>query len=344
MRKLSTKITQSIVLMMIVLMVSSCRISIPAVKPLADNTAKMSTAIGTAYTNTETLLAQTDIDDKKLKELEKAWEPTKKALVALVAYSDSLAALADAGAKGKEGAQALADSLNSLIGAVQPIASIPTIPATVVNAFKAINSIVASMRARKALKEAVGDAEPAIETISEIITYNLKELKNINETAGTKILTDLRLKNQGLSNYYESLSVDNNRTMQILTLILDYQNKRDLEVLNQIKKLDPALPMSASDVDLEKRQKQLIDRGKELRMEFDRIDPEYKIFKAKENEVEDTKLKGNQVLGKSVLAVEAFSKAHSELKTALNTKSRLTIAELVSIVEEIAEIYKKEEK
>jgi hypothetical protein len=83
----------------------ACRI--PDLKPFSDATAEMVTVLRQGFEQTRVSMinaAETASDSapfqSRLNQLDERWKPTRKALSALVAYSDSLAVVAEAGKKG----------------------------------------------------------------------------------------------------------------------------------------------------------------------------------------------------------------------------------------------------
>ena len=169
-----------------------CSVILPDIRPFAVETRRMVSAVDNGYTHAETLLSMVEepgepsegqSNEKHKEESEKAealwksagsdedpleklgnnWKLMKKVLNALVIYSDELAALTDAGTKGEEAAHGVADALDGIIGTMTNGAL--NIPGNLVNAFGKINDTLAKIRAGKALKKAVEEAQPAINTL-----------------------------------------------------------------------------------------------------------------------------------------------------------------------------------
>ena len=206
--------------------------SIPDIQPYADATANLATALNKGYAHTENQLSvlqaeNPDLDSQAkdtLQELRKRWKPSKEAINALVAYTDSLAALANAGKTGKEAANKLTSSFEGLYNAVAQLVAIPGLPAGVTTAFNAIaavNGVIARMRAKRALKEAAEEAAPAVKTIADVLAANFQELANLSAAAGNAAAAGYRNKHHGVLDYHQTL-VDNETT---ITSILSRMNR-----------------------------------------------------------------------------------------------------------------------
>ncbi len=361
--------------------------SIPDIQPFADATVNLATALNKGYGQTENQLATLQAENTELKvaaaakltELRDRWKPTKAGINALVAYTDSLAALAKAGKTGQEAANKLTDSFTGLYNAVGQLVPIPGLSAGVQAAFQAIgavNGTIAKMRARRALKEAAEDAAPAVETIAKILAANFEALENINAAAGTASADAVQKKYSEVLNYHQTLVANDIRITRVLSLMngffgltSDYygqaENARqaddnvragqilaalpgDLQrILDQIKHLDPKIPaaLNANDANvisvLENRQRQLLDNSKRYREELSRIDPEYQSVIARIVSIDNTTRAGTDLFTKSQEAIKAWAKAHNDLKLALEKKQGLTFRELESIVTEVLDALDK---
>ncbi|HEU4871813.1 MAG TPA: hypothetical protein VFT44_01855 [Pyrinomonadaceae bacterium] len=364
--------------------------SIPDIQPYADATANLATALNKGFAHTENQLSvlQAENPDLELQaqttliELRKRWKPSKEAINALVAYTDSLAALANAGKTGKEAANRLTSSFEGLYNAVAQLVPIPGLPAgvqTAFNAIGAINGVIARMRAKRALKEAAEEAAPAVKTIADVLAANFQELANLSAAAGNAAAAGYRNKHHGVLDYHQTL-VDNETT---ITSILSRMNRyyglpaevrakaeRVRQANNngtgaaearvileklpaamngvffQIVALDPGLPneipADQTVKALEARQKELLAKSKVNRDELSRINPEYQAVTAKLVAIDDATRSGTQLFGKGQEAIRAWAKSHEDLKLALEKKQGLTFRELVSIVQEIVDAFSKE--
>lgn len=357
--KVSTLRAKSFVVLIALSLLTSCT-QLPDLKPFADATTRMAGAMRQGYAQTEGLLIRAELDSPRINELRARWDSTKKAINAIVAYSDALAALADAGNKGEESAGALISSLEGVqtaVGALLP--GLPNVPATVTTVFRKINGVVAKLRARKALKEAVNDADEALNATATILSLNFQELARLNRAAGQEILNKLEFDHNTLRDYHDGLAAEKNQITPVLTKMLDYQNK-DKEstrptILRDLRNADPAF---ASDLDaatqalgggatpaqtealtlahLRRRQKHWDERVSYLQGELDRIAPEYDAYQAKKAEIKEVIKNAGPAFSGTV--IETWASTHSGLKSALAKKQRVTISELTSVVNELIEI------
>jgi hypothetical protein len=383
-RLLTTKL---VTLVVISSLLCACT-SIPDIQPFANATATMATALNKGFAHTENQLSvlqaeNPDLEDEaeeSLNELRKKWKPSKEAINALVAYTDSLAALANAGKTGREAANKLTNSFEGLYNAVAQLFPIPVLPGAVKTAFDAIgavNGVIARMRAKKALKEAAEEAAPAVKTIAEVLAANFEELGKLSQAAGNAAAEAYRNKHHGVLDYHQTL-VDNETSItSILARMNRYyglpaevrakaekarqapeggnaaaQSQLDKlptalnDVLNQIVALDPALPNhippDQAVKTLEARQKELLAKSKTNRDELSRIDPEYQAVTARILAIDETTRSGSDLFTKGQQATKAWANAHEDLKRALEKKQALTFRELETIVKEIVDAFSKE--
>jgi hypothetical protein len=370
-------------------MLSACA-SIPDIQPFANATAGLSTALNKGFSHTENQLSvlqaeNPDLEAKaktSLDELRKRWKPSKEAINALVAYADSLAALANAGKTGKEAANRLTSSFEGLYNAVAQLIPIPGLPAGVETAFKAIgaiNGVIARMRAKHALKEAAEEAAPAVKTIADVLAANFQELGNLSQAAGNAAAEAYRNKHHGVLDYHQTLVDNETAITSILSRINRYSglpaevrvkaervrqadeggkgDEQAQKILNslstaqrgvlvQIVALDPGLRTHIGEGEpteaLETRQKELLAKAKANRDELSRIDPEYQAVTARIVAIDEATRSGAGLFAKGQEAIKAWSKAHEDLKLALEKKQSLTFRELESIVKEIVDAFSKE--
>src|SRR6185295_13056030 len=136
---------------------------IPDLKPFSDATAEMSTVLKLGFERTRASLgaatetANDEDADKfnaQLRKLDERWKETRKALSSLVAYSDSLAAIAEAGHNGKETMAKVTGALTDLASSVGAF-SIPAAGPAIV---QAVGAKIIEMQAGKDIRKAVDKA------------------------------------------------------------------------------------------------------------------------------------------------------------------------------------------
>ena len=306
--------------------------TLPDIKPFAEQTTKMASAAGNAYTQAENLLSATDIEADEIKKLRQEWEQTRPALHAMVAYSNALAALADTGAKGGESAGAVADVLQGLLSVV----GVEKVSEKLVGAIKKVNELIAAVRAKKSLKDAIAQAQPAIDSMCEVIAKDLEDLEEINQAAGTEIERIHIEANKPIAKYYEALMEADKTILEILGLILDYQ-EGDEESLFPLKELDKGLTTE----NVEQRRKHWIEKSKAVQAEANRYLPKYQAYIAEKTRVNHLTKSGNEIIRKSKVAVKMWATAHRQLKITLDKKQRMSLIEYAVAVQDIYNAYEK---
>jgi hypothetical protein len=350
-----------------------CSVILPDIGPFAEQTRRMVSAVDNGYTHAETLLSMMEkpnesagtqpnqeheeltgktealwkseaSDEDPLTKLENNWKLMKKVLNALVIYSDELAALADAGTKGEEAAQGVANALNGVVETISNGAL--NIPGNLVNAFKELNKTLAKVRARKALKEAVQEAQPVIDLMIEIIARNLEELEKINNSAG-RALRILHLnKNQLMLNYRDILIQEQQTIFEILTGILHYKRggSRAPHYLKDIIKLDEILAKigeeNITSKHIEEREKHWLKKHQMIKGEINDLSTQYQAYQTKEEEINFLTLNGSLILRKGKVAILEYGKAHMKLKKTLEKKQRMSFVEFASAVQDVIDAYK----
>lgn len=328
----------------IALFITGCSSSIPDISPFGEQTTLMVSAIDNGYGQAEALLSMTDISSEKLVVLGNSWNQTRITLNAVVAYSDALTAIAVSGTKGSEAAGGVADALQGLIGKVGPMVGVAGIPEGVIGAFKEINKTVAAIRARSKLKDAVGEAQPAIKIISDIIAANLKNLGEVNRAAGKEVERAHFEENQVLVNYYNSLVREDERIVKLLTLFLDYQGG-DTEVLLSLLSKDKELKEirerngSISAKDIKERQNYWLEQSKTVHSELKRYSQRYEGYSTTLWEIKYLTNNGNEIIRKSQFAVKSWAGAHGNLKTALDRNGRMSIIGFAAAVQDVYNAY-----
>ena len=197
---------------LVLMLMTGCRI--PNLKPFSDATTEMATVLKVGFERSRALLsaaAQTADDQAafktELKDLEAKWKPTREALSALVEYSDSLAAVAEAGKKGPETMAQLTGAITDLAKAV----SITAIPAVGVEVVNRVGAKIIEIQAARDIRKAVGAAGDAIEIIAPILKATFVDLRNIHGAAGRAYASRVQAESSILANYYESLQGDQER-------------------------------------------------------------------------------------------------------------------------------------
>jgi hypothetical protein len=356
---------------LLVALLTACKV--PDLKPFSDATTAMVTALKQGFEASRSSLsaaADTANDDTTFKthlvELDAKWKPTREALSALVAYSDSLAALAEAGKKGPETMARLTGAIGDLAKAVGAI----PIPAAGVEIVNKVGAKLIEMQASRDIRKAVAAANDAIELMAPILKDTFADLRVIHGAAGRTYAARVQSESSILANYYQSLGGEQERLEYLLNLIIDYQSaparlrwraamaranrQEDLaarllasiddeqrDLLRRLKEADSlfqGMDLDGEDAaeKVEGRQLQLMSLLTAQRKELVILEPRYIKARDRESEVRDVRLAGDRVLAKAGEAIDAWLKAHRSLRAAAEgAQSRPSVADLISITEEL---------
>jgi tetratricopeptide (TPR) repeat protein len=369
-----SKRVMSVVLLSSVL--AAC--GIPNLKPFSDATAEMATVLKQGFERARTSLgaaAETAGDEDqftaKLRELDDRWKPTRKALSSLVAYSDSLAAVAEAGKKGKETMAKVTGALSDLASAVGAIPLTGAAPKII----EAVGAKIIEMQAGNDIRKAVTKAAEAVDIIAPVLEQNFADLRAIHNAAAAAWEARVLERWSFERNYYEALISEQQRIQYLLTLIIDYQSaparlqwraalatakgnheqakkflssipQEQLDQLNALKSADSVfgdMNVSGKEVParVEARQQQLLGLINAQRKEIALLEPAYRQSTADLTGVRDARATGDHLLARSGEAIAAWQKAHRSLEAAAQgEQSRPSVADLLSIVGEISTLLK----
>jgi hypothetical protein len=351
---------------------------IPDLKPFSDATAEMATVLRQGFERTRASLSaatETASDQDqfraRLRELDERWKPTRKALSSLVAYSDSLAAVAEAGKKGEETMARVTGALKDLASAVGAIPIAGAGPKIV----EAVGAKIIEMEAAKDIRKAVDKAAEAVDIIAPALVQNFADLRTIHNAAAAAWEARVLEQSSFQRNYYESLVGEQQRLEYLLTLIIEYQSaparmrwraalakaKGDDELA---KKLLASIPSEQADqlkaltesdaafeemkpgdkdiaAKIEARQRHLLEIMDAHRKEIALLEPVYRQTSGDLAAVRDARGTGDRLLEKAGEAIAAWQKAHHSLQAAAERKqSRPSVADLLSITAEIATLLK----
>lgn len=349
---------------------------IPDLKPFSDATAEMSTQLGSAFEKTQAAIgyaADTASENqdfkKKSKELEERWVLTRAAIAALVEYSDSLAALSEAGKKGKETVARLTGAVQNLFSAVSALPG----ASTAVNIINTVGGKIIEMQAASDIRKAVRNATEAVDLMAPLLKANFIDLRRIHALATNAWQSHVDGESSILVNYYEALLPEERRIQYLLTLIVGFQSATDrllfeaaqatgkenveeaktltdkiplaraenLKVLGSFDRTMSGLDPATADAKVEIRQMQLMALLNAQRKEIALLEPKYKAAIARLENVKESRQLGSRVMAKAIESIDAWKKAHKSLQAvAEGQQRRPSIAELVSILKEIPALVK----
>ena len=349
---------------------------IPSLKPFSDATADMVTALRQGFERTRTTLAaaaesaNTTAFTKDVAALDQAWKPTNEALSALVAYSDSLAALAEAGGKGKETMAKFTGAVNDLATAV---GALPLQPG-LVSVVNAVGAKIIEMQAARDIRKAVLNASEAVDIMTPVLSANIADLRRIHGAASRAWEANASGPTSVLRGYQLSLLDEEQRLQHVLTLIVNYQGtpaklrhqavanpqekatalatlnddiktvRTDLlktlgELDSTFASLDQGKPETARAVEM--RQRQLMEMITAHRKEITLLDPKFQQANTELARIHEARVTGDRILDKGVQAIAAWQKAHRSLQATVDgQQSRPSVSDLLSITQEIAVLLK----
>ncbi len=357
-----------------VLLVLAVACRVPDLKPFSDATTEMATVVKAGYERTRaTLKAAADnagdeqAFEEQFRELDTRWASTRRALSALVAYADSLTALAEAGKGGRETMTQLTGALNDLASAVGAI----PLAGTAAKAVEAAGAAIIEIQAARDIRKAVEAAADAVNSLAPLLRQNFQDLRNIHGAASRLWEARVQERSSILTNYYESVSIEEQRLEYLLNLINDYQSaparlqrkadearakgndaqaaeivakipQEQQDNLRRLRESDPmlaALDVRGKDVaaPIEARRQQLMGLLQAQLGVMALLQPRYQQAAADLAGIREARATADRILEKAGGAVGEWQKAHESLQSALaGHRSRPSVAELLSITREIA--------
>lgn len=351
--------------------VVACRI--PDLKPFTDATAEMAAALRQGFDQTRATLASaaSSADDqdafrRQLTALDTHWAATRRAVSALVAYSDALAALAESGKQGPEVMARLTASVKDLASAIGAI-PIAGMAEKVVNA---VGAKVIEMQAARDLRRAVERAAEAVDIMAPILVANFADLARVHGAASRAWESRMQAPSAILMSYHQTLVAEEQRLLRLLTLIVEYQSaparlrwraaqaraegRPDLaaklegsisveqaDLLRQLKETDSAFeamdltgPLAAARV--EDRHAQLMDFLTSHRREIALLDPKVQQAAGELAKVQEARVRGARVLAQGGEAIGAWHRAHQSLRAVVaGQQRRPSLSELIAITREL---------
>ena len=169
-------------LLLALFVLSGCP-SLPDVRPFAEATAEVDLAVNEIHDFVVTDLKEISTHAKSLKDsngepydtqkldevtqiFSDEWNKRASVTAAMVAYSDSLAAIVNAGKSGADSARDLANAANGFLAIVPNLGAIPD---TIIDLSAWLKDKIDVIRANRSLHEAMRDAHPVVDQIADIL-------------------------------------------------------------------------------------------------------------------------------------------------------------------------------
>lgn len=280
--------------------------ALPDLRPFADATAQLHTAVIKTDTNVQLALSQAGVGDLA-EELGEELAVRIAAMESVVNYTDALANISNAGQYGSDSAGSLANSLDGFLGAL----SAPTMPSNYVAIAESLYGIVANVRAASSLARATEKADPAIQSIATILFQDFNDLENVLKVSGKKLKSKLLLKkeNNDIISYRKSLEKQRKQLETKLS-----ENPTDTVKIKQLRQVNSLIDMTR-----------------------DRYEPLMKQLKA----MEDRTHLHVRIVQNSRKGLKQWAEIHGSLaenlKNGLPPNSRLIAATVIEIRELIKE-------
>jgi hypothetical protein len=292
--------------------------STPDLKPFADTTASLRQAVVQSQKIVRAEVGEVAdapnlpnptviaVDNEKISRL---FDKRKAFMAAMVAYSDSLAAVADAGQNSRANAQALGDSVKQLASAAGPYGDAVGAGSDIMGK---IYTLAAEAWAVHTLREATTKADPAIQSAAVIIQMDMKNVVAILQSVKEEANASLKYPHH--EENIQRLRAMNKRT-ELMTELSDA-----LGSTNMIERV-AAYNRQAAELDkvLERMDAWYLPLQKQIAENNQRINGEVDIA-------------NNTIHG-----FQQWAKVHADLKKSLEENRQPNVRELVSTVLEINE-------
>ena len=288
----------------------------PDLKPFADSTANMRQAVVQSQNiirSEMTLIAEKSlVADPSTLNLAKtnipdSFKPRVAFMEAVVNYTDSLAAVADAGKNGQANAQALGDSVQQLANVVGPYGQAVGAGATI---FAQGYGEIAQARAFQALRKATEKAGPIIQRGAELMSKDMGNIVTVLQSGELDLTTSLQ-------EPYQNDIIIRNR-------LVKFRKQKSEEITAAIGQTN-WVPLLA------KHNQEMA----ELDAVLDRMDKWYLPLQKEEADVRERFEAEAGMVRNTEKAFKQWAKVHSDLMQSLRDNRQPNIRELVITVLEI---------
>lgn len=209
--------SSAIFFVLLLTLLTGCAATIPDLKPFADGTAELRTSTSASFSATANSLnhmafiVPDDLKDDYEKLAKQLSEPKAvriEALDAFVAYSDRLAEIAASSQSQKEQVEAAANALSNLTSTFASFSPFPgskEVVEILSGAGKKAAQYVTQVRSVEKLEDAVKQADPAVNLLTEALLKDLDKLKQLFVTAEPALRAAFKSRDKVLLDYYDQL-------------------------------------------------------------------------------------------------------------------------------------------
>ncbi|MCP4261104.1 MAG: hypothetical protein GY774_26905 [Planctomycetes bacterium] len=231
------------------------------------------------------------------------WEKREKAMDAIVVYSVSLAAIGEASADRGENARDVVAAVKEL-GSAIPGVSIGTSAAGDL-LIMGLETII-EVKAYHDMAKAVGAANPAIETIADVLKKDFEDLAILFEASQIDKRGEVRKEIRPVQRHYDAL--------------LKAQEEQRKKVSNDVDNIELGNELA--------RLNELIAA----------VEPEITSLKKKEATLETERTSGLEFYASTINVIDAWSEAHASLKEYFEDNRRPNLVLLATRAEELKEL------
>jgi hypothetical protein len=225
----------------------------------------------------------------------------------------------------------VAEAVNGLLSSF----SVAAIPAGVVAGFKAANEQIAKIRAKRSLQEAVGEAQPAIDDLAKILVEQLKAVAEVHNQSAQAALLGNTESQKAMVEYVVAERKAEDRILEILHAILDYQAKGAKAAAEDLKAITDLDSLAKAD-NIESREAHWMDVVKRHQAHVAPYRDRYAEYVRREDELNASRRAGAATFAKAQTAVKAWAAAHAKVKVALEKKQPPDFSAFFGAVRDVA--------
>lgn len=303
----------SVTVFLLTILVAGCG-TLPDGKPFADATGTWAASVktsGRALSDSLRDAGSVELKDKKLyeenvKAFEKAWSVRVNAAQGVVAYSYAIVDLIAASKESSETIKKAGDALSGLAAAVNIPLAAPVV-GVAGDLARFVLDRIAIVRASKRLEEALAQAQPAVDRITEHLVIEADEqLKPTLKNAYDNMISSIKSQYDADNDFAEQFS---KKQTELRTAMLSDPTK-----IAQLQEFD-------------KVQMTVSARLKERDQKIDQASAAYKARL--------------QMVNALSTATVAWASAHHDLASAIKEKRKVNTAELQETITDLRELIKK---
>ena len=258
------------------------------------------------------------------------WEKVRALLKGVVAYSVELTTLGNSTLKGPERAQALADFLSPLAKPVIRSGGGQTLHLTPAD----IDSLIADIRTRKDLLDALNGAQPIVDEVARVADLIFDGVESsLDDTARhmMQIIDDANVDVVALKKLLRKRQYE---IFQALVYGGEYRVGRDPDGLRKMFELDPQLRDYVKDENRATPEEMMVIEGRILmklatgREFFQQIQPDIDAYNMQQQQMADLYADATHQLRRARVTIVVWSRAHRNLSQGITDPARINLFEV----------------